>query len=155
MSAEGTPSKFYKKWWFWLGVVVVLIALGRAGGGKGTESSAASTASETSQASEQAKPEVSVTASDYYDEYESNEVAADNKYKGKLLQITGRVSGVRKTLGSVYIDLESSNPYLFVACEMSDESAAASVSKGSQVTIIGSGAGKVVYPQLEDCQLAK
>jgi hypothetical protein len=38
---------------------------------------------------------------------------------------------------------------------MSDESAAASVSKGSQVTIVGSGAGKVVYPQLEDCQLAK
>lgn len=45
------------------------------------------------------KAVISITAEQLYKEYEDNEIAADMKYKNKLLQITGTIRVIRKTFG--------------------------------------------------------
>src|SRR2546429_174237 len=42
------------------------------------------------------KPEATVTAEELLDEYQKNEIAADQKYKGKLVQVSGKVTEVKK-----------------------------------------------------------
>lgn len=147
MSGEAQSKPLWKRWWVWVLAVIVLGAMSRMGGGGGAAVSSGSPSIEQ----EVKKPELVVTATAYFNDYEGNEVAADEKYKGKLIEISGTVAEVRKTLGSYFIDLESPNQFLHIACEMSSQDGLASVAKGSSVTIIGQGAGKVMSPRLDEC----
>lgn len=154
MEQSTTSKPIWKKWWFWLAVVVVLGVIGQlSGGGNGSTSSAS--AGSATEKKEVATPDLEVTAEAYYADYDANEVAADASYKGKLIQITGTVSGVRKTFGSVYVDLETSNPYLQVYCQLKDEADAASISKGSRISLVGTGGGKPLVPTVDDCVIVK
>ncbi len=42
---------------------------------------------------------ISITAEQLYKEYESNEVAADQKYKNKILNLSGTIRDIGKTIG--------------------------------------------------------
>ena len=55
----------------------------------------------------------------------------------------------------MYVDLESSNPYLQVYCELKDEADAASVSKGSRISLVGMGGGKPLLPTVDDCVIVR
>jgi hypothetical protein len=157
MEQSSTPKPLWKKWWFWLAVVVALGVIGRLSGGDETTVTAEDkSGSASTSPAKMTTPtaDVEVSAETYFSDYEGNELAADAKYKDKVIKITGKVNGVRKTLGTVYIDLESSNQFLQVYCSMKDESEAASVSKGSLVTLIGVGGGKTLTPTVDDCVLS-
>lgn len=138
----------WKNKWLWIGVVVVLIVIGRAG--NGGSSGASGSAGESA---EVRKPDVAVTARKLWAEYDENEVAADGKYKGKTIEVTGEILEIRKTLGSAYVDLDVGLPIVSVSCEMRDEKSLAQLRKGAAITIIGNGAGKVINPQLDDCTI--
>lgn len=148
MSEMTQKKPLWKRWWVWAVAIVILGGLSRMGcnapGGTGTASGAA----QPSQT-----PDVVVSASTYFDDYQANEVAADQQYKGKLIEITGVVDAVRSTMGSQYIDLETSNQLLDVACKMSGNDGLAAITKGQKITIIGTGAGKFISPQVEDCTI--
>lgn len=100
-----------------------------------------------------APAEVIVSASTYYEDYNSNEIAADNKYKGKRIQITGKVYSVGKTMGSAFIDLEGIASLPTVHCVMKNENSLASVAKGEIITLIGTGSGKIIFGSLDDCEI--
>ena len=135
-------------------IVVVLGVIGRiSGGGDGAKTSQSGVSS--SETKEVAIPDIEVSAETYYADYDANEVSADSKYKDKQIKITGTVAGVRKSFGSVYVDLESSNPYLQVYCELKDEADAASVSKGSRISLVGMGGGKPLLPTVDDCVIVR
>ena len=151
MSGEAQSKPLWKRWWVWVLALIALGALSRMGGGGVTAVSSGSPSIEQ----EVKKPELVVTATAYFNDYEGNEVAADEKYKGKLIEISGTVAEVRKTIGSYFIDLESPNQFLQIACEMASQDGLASVAQGSTITIIGQGAGKVISPQLHECQIKK
>lgn len=168
MSKETQPQTkkpIFKKWWFWVGIVVVVGIIGSQAGKKdagasGVQSTTKSTAS-TGNTSEKVveapkeAPPLIVTAKDYYDAYESNEVSADAKYKGKTIAITGEVDGVSKTFGIVSVNLKAAEYIKQIRCKLKEESDAASLTKGQTITLVGVGDGKTMFPEVEDCRVRR
>ncbi len=87
-----------------------------------------------------------ITAEQLYEEYEENEVAADLKYKNKLLQVTGIVKSIGKTIGDKpYISLQtgafSSQVTFYFPSETYNEKLA-TLKKGTTIKIKGICKGK-------------
>lgn len=112
------------------------------------ESSSAEPAAETAVATP-------VTANELFTAYEGNEVAADKQYKGQLLEVSGKVASIDSGLGdSANVSLATSNQFLSVTTKGDDafNDAAATLSKGQDVTVVCKGDGEVVgMPMLKDC----
>ncbi|OJX56368.1 MAG: hypothetical protein BGO89_13630 [Candidatus Kapaibacterium thiocyanatum] len=156
--SEGTKKPIYKTLWFWVGIIVVVGIIGSQAGKKdagasGVQSTTESTAS-TGTAPEKPKetPPMAVTAIEYYESYDGNEVTADAKFKGKRIAITGTVKGVEKTFGSIYAELEGNELYGHVQCKLQTEADAAKLTKGQSTTLIGVADGKMMgSPRVTDC----
>lgn len=107
-------------------------------------------------------PDYYITAAQLFKEYDANEVAASNKYKGKLIQVTGKISGIDRDLldRNSIVKLSVPGGYGFndVWCNINrkHDEQVATLKKGQQITIIGKGGTFVLgQPQLEGCQVIK
>jgi hypothetical protein len=102
-------------------------------------------------------PPVVVTAAALWTAYDANEVAADELYKGKRLQVTGKLKSIDKDLmGDVVLMLEAPNEFSTVHAGLddADEGKAAKLTKGSEITVTCEGGGMVIgSPILRDCRL--
>ena len=99
-------------------------------------------------------PTVTVTASTLFSDYDSNEVAADDKYKGKILNVSGTIDDIGKDItDTMYVTLKTANPILNVQCFFADDhkSQVANASKGQQVTIKGKCDGKFGNVLIRGC----
>lgn len=99
---------------------------------------------------------IKITASQLYAEYEANEISADEKYKGKTLEVSGIVDGIAKDiLNSSYVILKTSNIIGRIQCyiEDSEQSKAAALQKGQKITVIGRNDGKMMNILLKDCYI--
>ncbi len=163
---ETKPKKpFYKVWWFWAIVVVVLIAIGSSAKpqtptGTPQAQKEASTTTEPKKEVPAAPKEavIKTTATELYDAYDANQIAADEKYKGKTLEITGTIYSIGKdVLNSPYVQLEAKNPLLGVQCYLSKDEAskAATLQKGQKVTLKGRGDGKILNAMVKDCVIVQ
>ena len=92
-----------------------------------------------------------------WQDYDANEVAADNRYKGKTLRVTGRVLSVeRDANGAAVLDMVSGNPIFrtMATLQLAETQRAASLTRGNTVVVQCTGGGRVMrMPQLEDCEL--
>jgi len=94
-----------------------------------------------------------------YSEYEANEVAADQKYEGKILRVQGTVAEIGKdvffdtppyvTLGVV----GGFDWYLGVVCFFNEENEVAQLSKGDTITVQGRYEGYLLGVSLEGCYI--
>ena len=89
--------------------------------------------------------------------YEKNEVAADQKYKQKLVSVTGTIYSLDKTLGnSAVLRMNgASNMFIHPSAEMKDgyENWVASLSKGNSVKMVCAVKGMFVDSvYLDSCQ---
>jgi putative nucleic acid binding protein len=88
-------------------------------------------------------------------DYEENEVAADTRYKGQRLRVTGTVLGIERDYeGRPVLHLLSGNPIFLTMATLNkaDLPAAARLKKGDQVVVRCIGAGREMrMPQLERC----
>lgn len=110
--------------------------------------------STSSQAKGLPPPEVTVSFPQLLLDYSTNEVAADNKYKGKVLLVTG--GGVERVGKDV-------SDKAFVVCFsggsrtgqffFEDSAPLASLKPGQQVNIKGRCTGLMMNVILEDCEL--
>ena len=101
-------------------------------------------------------PAPKVKAGDLLKEYGTNAIGADNKYKGKRLQVTGKFQSVNRMLGVGYIvqltgeDTDELNT-AFIQCTV-HESAKEDVGKmqpGQIVTLEGTCDGMLIPGQLK------
>ncbi|KVZ38636.1 OB-fold protein [Burkholderia ubonensis] len=146
-----------------LGGVLALIIIGVIFGKKpapGTSSTSnlvSETSTTSSSETESKKPveKVSVTASALFAAYEKNEVAADQKYKGKALSVSGTIQSIDKdAFDNIVVKLRSSNEFMPVNAYLSKEheALAASLEKGKKVTWTCEGDGRLIgSPMLRDC----
>jgi hypothetical protein len=102
---------------------------------------------------------ISVGSIRLWQDYEANEVAADNQYKGKSVRVTGRVLSIEKNLmGAARLDLVSGNPVFRVIATIDsvDTPRAAALTKGDTVLVQCTGAGSFMrMPQLDQCALLR
>ncbi len=87
-----------------------------------------------------------LSANQLYSEYHNNEVAADAKYKGKVVIVSGTIQDIRKDImDNAYIVIGGRGFLDGVQCTFTkgEESSVARLSKGERVTIKGEVAGKM------------
>ena len=101
---------------------------------------------------------ITVGVEELCNSYEKNEVAADKKYKGKLVKITGKVDDIKKgLLNELYVtikrqkDFAICNPQCFFDDEHEDR--LANLNKGQTVTIIGRVDGLFMNVIIKEAQL--
>lgn len=147
-----------------LGLFVGLILLGALlpdapvpEGGEAMPAASADTSAtaETPAAKEPPPAALQVAAPKLFDDYQSNEVAADQQYKGKTLEVAGTVSGISKNaFGSIYVELRTSNEFMGIHANGLPENVAAGLTKGQKITVRCTGNGLLMgSPMLDDCSM--
>jgi len=97
-----------------------------------------------------------VGAEELWAAYDANEVAADTQYKGKWLLVTGQLKSIDKNItDDVVLQLATKNEFLSVSATLADseKSAAATLEKGVQITVVCIGDGYLLGPRLKKCRL--
>lgn len=130
---------FYKRWWFI--VIAGIFLLGIIGSlfcGSDTDSKPVSSGKSTESKTTEQEEAMSVSAIDLAKAYDENEVAADKMYKDKLLAVSGKISDISVTFDTPQITLESSDAmFLNVLIGMKSDEGMESLTKGQEITIIG------------------
>ena len=143
-----------------IGLIFLFVILGcsaPAESNKG-EKNSANTVSNSANANETiAEKPIKLNAKELTKAYEENELAADEKYKDKTLAVTGKVSNIAETFGSITVSLDGHNLVVSVMCSF-DEAEKENViklKKGQQVTLIGKGDGMTggLYAGLKECKI--
>ena len=101
-------------------------------------------------------PSYTLSADQLYREYESNEVAADEKYKGKIIIVYGEIQDIGKDImDEPYIVIGGGGFLDGVQCSFtkSQGSSIASLSKGQNVKVKGEVSGKMGNVQIKNSSL--
>ena len=97
-------------------------------------------------------PSVKISASKLYKEYNENEIAADEKYKGKIIEVTGVIRDIgNDIMDNAYITLVGDEYFGDIQCYFNEKSVVAKLSKGKRVTVIGSCSGLMINVQINNC----
>lgn len=101
------------------------------------------------------KPELFIRADDLFDQYQQNEVKADQLYRGHYLEVYGHVSRVGKDiLDNAYISFRVGSPVLAVRCAFSQTPPpwVRDVGPGTSISVVCKGMGKSMDVILGDCR---
>lgn len=105
-------------------------------------------------------PAIEVSAKQLAADYSANEVSADQRYKDKVLQVSGTVESINKDItDDIYIVLTGADDEFGmdgVHCSFSKghTNEAAALSKGQKIIIKGIGAGMIMgSAQLSGCTI--
>jgi uncharacterized protein (DUF1330 family) len=144
-----------RKWLEVAGTGAVLLAALLAC--KGADKSGGSASGATAAPADE-KPVV-VKATELFDDYHKNEVAADEKYKGKRLRVGGQLASIDKdAFNNIVLRLKTSNQFQSVMASMKDSEKAqvSQLSKEQVVVVECKGNGMVIgTPSLQDCTMLK
>lgn len=102
-----------------------------------------------------AQEAVKVTADELVATYKGNEIAGDEKYKGKKLEISGQVASIDSDLtDDPVVSLKADGALLGVRVEGLSKSAAAKLKVGEHVTLSCKGGGEIVgVPRVDGCSV--
>lgn len=157
----GAPRKRRRVGLIALGVVGGLIVIGAAAGGtkdrERARSDGSSPASAATSPAEAPAAAISVSAEQLRKDYKTNEVSADERYRGKPLLVTGTVKSIKKDiLDNPYVELSTSEMFENVDAHFADGATAAlgKLAPGNKITVSCVGNNVVIgSPQLKDCSL--
>ena len=97
-------------------------------------------------------PSVTISASKLYKEYNENEIAADEKYKGKIIEVTGVIRDIgNDIMDNAYITLVGNEYFGDIQCYFNEKSVVSKLSKGKRITVMGSCSGLMINVQVNDC----
>lgn len=89
--------------------------------------------------------------------YADNEISADEKFKDKQFQVSGKVSNIAEVLGTIQVDLESHKQFFTVKCtfDESEKSEVAKLKKGQNAVFIGTVTGQTLnlFVAVENCKI--
>jgi hypothetical protein len=165
------PKKaFYKKWWFWVLVVIVLGIIGSMGAKNApptvlpaaapTNTNAGTPAAAAPTPAPAKATAIIVSPSALYSAYDKNELSADNQYKNKVVQLTGIIDTIGKDImGTPYVTLKTNDPIGTIQCMLSDNASitqASAMSPGQTVTMQGTVSSKgITNVGVNDCIFVK
>ena len=90
---------------------------------------------------ERKKADVVTTADQLVMDYESNEGTANEKYLGKVVEVSGTVAEITNEEGKQKVILGTSNPISNVICELEDKKAPANLKAGESIKVKGMCSG--------------
>lgn len=86
---------------------------------------------------EKKKADLQLTATKLISDYETNELAADSLYLGKILLISGQITEISQSDSTSRIHLQSENPIAFVICEMEKTTDITEIKSGDEIKVKG------------------
>lgn len=141
-------KKFYKRWWFWVLAVIVLFILIGSSDSPSTPTQVGNNSNINTAPAAQPEEAIKITSVKLSEEYNANKVAADAKYKDKLLEVSGIIDTIGKDiLDTPYVTLQGRQYSLFgLQCMFakSDETELATLSKGQSITLQGRVSGELI-----------
>jgi hypothetical protein len=87
------------------------------------------------------KADVTVTAEQLLADYEANEDAANDKYLGKVVEVTGKVAEVTTEEGKNKVHFETGNPISVIITELDAGNNTEGLQVGDQATVKGMCSG--------------
>lgn len=118
------------------GIFILLIVLGSRGG---NQSQQATTTSETKEtvATPTVREAMKITASELADDFDANQVAAEEKWKGKLVEFSAEISNITET-GISFQNVASKDFSLTqISCRIKDKQQLLPLKNGQSVTVRG------------------
>ena len=88
-----------------------------------------------------------------YQEYDANQVAADQKYKGKVLEVSGPILRIGKDIMDVPYVILNGDGLSGIQCSFANENEVAKLGNNQQITVHGQCDGMIIDVQLEGCTL--
>ncbi len=88
-----------------------------------------------------------ITASALFAAYDANEVAADQRYKGQVVEVSGTIRAISKDVFETpFVSFETENPFLSVHCyfDKADTPRLARLAKNERLAAIGEVSGKTL-----------
>ncbi|MBE1554807.1 OB-fold protein [Sporosarcina limicola] len=164
---EKSKKPIHKKWWFWLIIVFVLGAVinsqNKDDENRAEEATPAVVKAEKTKdnlkvekvekakvekpkAKEKPKAEKAITISalNLYKAYDDNEVAADQKYRDKQLEVSGKVKDIGKDIfDKIYVTIDTGEVLgsVYVSFAKGQEGKIADLKKGQSLTVEGKCGG--------------
>lgn len=99
---------------------------------------------------------IRISPDNLYKEYLDNPLAADEKFKGKILKVTGNISSINKEKDGrafTMFDTKYINGYIFCYYPESESEKIAKLKPGDYRTVEGKCIGMQVGVVLEDCEV--
>jgi hypothetical protein len=141
-----------------LSSLAIIIAIASLSGDSGQMSGQISSTS-TARATATPVPVIEISAEDLISAYDKNEVSADNRYKGKKLQITGIIKSIGKDLfDNPYVVVDSGADFniISIQCYFSstdEKNKIAELSKGNAIIITGTCKGLFLNISMRNCTI--
>ena len=101
------------------------------------------------------KAEMTTTADALYKEYKADSKSME-KYKGKVVEISGKFSGTSGSGDAIDVKFDTGDPALWVTCRINPSAvqAAAKLQKGQDIKMTGIGDPmSIIGPLFKDCQM--
>lgn len=104
------------------------------------------------------EPAVAVDLATLLKDYQDNEVRADGLYKGKRVEIAGKISDIGVSLGRPHLQIglkgtPHEHPVLQCGFGKGESDKIATLAKGADVKVVGKVGGKILHVVASDCQL--
>ena len=100
------------------------------------------------------EPVLSVNSKTLYKDYSNNEIAADDKYKGKIIQVNGTIRDIgNDIMDDAYVTLIGDEFFGDIQCYFNDKSNVVDLKKGQRITVVGYCDGLFMNVLLKNCIL--
>lgn len=134
-----------KKWWFWVLIAFAALFLIVVASGPSSDDPSVS-------------DPMKISPTDLIEAYQQNEVAADEKYKDKTVEISGSIKSIgTDVLGDVYITLDCGELFQSIQCYFKSGAETDKVNflvKGQNITIVGKCKGlSITNILIKDCKI--
>ena len=136
-------------------VVLVLIVIGIASSG-GKSTSTISTSSTSGEVKKEVQQPMKITARELADDFDSNQVAAESKWKDKLVEFNAVVTNITDS-GLSFSNVASKQFSMAqIACRVVDKQQLLSLKNGENVTVKGTvGNQSLGVIEVSDCSVVK
>jgi len=84
---------------------------------------------------------VTISADQLIKEYEADEKAANEKYLGKVVVVSGKIAGITTEEGKKKVSLDTGNPISAIICEMEDTKKNDNLKAGDDIKVKGMCSG--------------
>lgn len=133
-------------------VIGIVVAIAGSGGDKGSK-----VANQTSnQQPTQVQEPMKITAKELADDFDANQVAAENKWKGKLIEFSAEISNITDT-GLSFQNVGSKQYSVTqISCRVTDKQQLLPLKNGQMVTVKGTVGGQTIgVIDVSDCQVVQ
>ncbi|HWA51848.1 MAG TPA: hypothetical protein VG895_02250 [Patescibacteria group bacterium] len=138
-----------------LGVIVILVVLGVIGAAGSSKNSKVTTSNNNALIQPTSTPEA-ITASQIADDFDTNQVAAKDKWNNKVVQFSAQISNITDSGISFYNVATKQYSMTQINCNITDKSELIPLKNGQTVTVKGTVGGQTIgVIKIDSCEVVQ